>query len=227
MNKVILILFILLSGTTLKLKAQTHVLDTVCNIKQVTNSAKKSPWETVKQDEGITIKYRWLKINKSTKTREMLAQFSVVTPKDSIFNFLQQPEKHVEWNKGVKSFKVLKNDSLSWVSHSIYNIPFPISQQDLVAKNIRIDSNHQTTINITSQPNFIPPLEDIDRVKYYIGQWIIKPISETSDTVNVSFSAITLSKSYIPRFIKDPIVQNNLLKSFKALKRELENVKTF
>ena len=220
-------LFILLSGVTITLKAQIHVLDTVCNIKQVTNPAKKSPWETVKQDEGVVIKYRWLKINKSIKTREMLAQFSVVTPKDSIFNFLKQPEKHKIWNKGVKSFKILKNDSLNWVSHSIYNIPFPISQQDLVAKNIRIDSNNQTIINITSQPNFIPSLEDIDRVKHYIGQWVIKPISESSDTINISFSAITLSKSYIPRFIKDPIVQNNLLKSFKALKHELENVKAF
>lgn len=227
MNKAILIFSIILFGITLKTKAQPNVLDTANSIQQVINSAKIWPWETVKQDGGVTIKYRWIKLNNNTKTREMLAHFKVVTLKDSVLTYLQNPNKHKSWNKGIKTFKVLSKDSLEWITHSIYNIPFPISQQDLVAKNTRIDTNYSTIINIISKPNYTPYLEDIDRVKRYIGQWMIKPTSETSDTLDISFSAITLSKSYIPRFIKDPIIQSNLLKSFKALKQELENIKEF
>ena len=116
---------------------------------------------------------------------------------------------------------VLEQDSIHWISHSMYNIPFPISQQDLVVKNVIIRTEDTIIVNITSKPNFIPPVEDIERVKRYIAQWVITPLEDQK--VDVTYSAITPSKSYIPRFIKDPIVQNNLLKSFKSLKQNLNS----
>lgn len=202
--------------------AQIHILDTASNIHQVTEVADLEKWKTVKDEDGIRLQYRWLKIDNSIKTRELSLHFVTHTEMDTVLTYLQDAERHTQWNMGVKTFDILSQDStqMHWVSHTEYNIPFPISQQDLVVNNSLTKTDSSMVIDITSQPNFIPPLEDVDRVKYYIAQWEMNKLDSTH--TEITFSAITLSKSYIPRFIKDPIIQNNLVKSFKALKEALE-----
>lgn len=218
MKKLIALLFWGFIWTT-HCVAQVHFMDTASTISEVTILAKKGEWETVKQGNGVTIKYRSLKFDKSVKTRELSAHFVLEAHPDSVVTYLQNPKRHLLWNKSIKSLTILEQDSLHWVSHSIYNIPFPISQQDLVSNNTLIKTDHQHIIHITSKPKFIPDVEDIDRVKHYIAKWTITRMGENK--VDITFTAITLSKSYIPKFIKDPIIQNNFLKSFKALKKVL------
>ncbi len=196
--------------------AQVHIMDTASTITNVTMHAQTGSWETVKQNKGITIKYRSIKLGKSTKTRELSTHFTVEAHPDSILAYLRIPEKQMQWDKGVKAVRILEQDSISWITHTMYNIPFPISQQDVVVKNIVVKTENKFIINITSTPHFIPLIEDVDRVKHYIAQWVIFPLE--NNQLDVTFSAITLSKSYIPKFIKDPLIQNNLLKSVKAFK---------
>lgn len=200
--------------------AQGIALDTIVNINQITSSAEKGTWKIVKQDKGIVIKLRSIKLNQNIKTRELTAHFKVNSTLDTTFSYLYKPHLFKAWNKGVKKFTLLESDSIHWITHSVYDIPFPFTQQDLVTTNNRIDTNNTLIINTISRPSFIEPLEDVDRIKFYIAQWIIEPIDTTGE-INITFSAITLSKSYIPRFIKDPIVQNNLLKSFISLKKHI------
>ncbi len=202
--------------------AQIHILDSASTIQQVMNMSDLEPWKVVKQEDDITLKYRWLKIGGELKTRALSIHFTSETHTDTLLSYLVNTEKHNEWNKGIKAFNILAKDStnLNWITHTKYDIPFPISQQDLVVNNVLMVSDSLLIIDITSKPNYIPSLEDSDRIKHYIAQWKVYPID--SNTIDVTFSAITLSKSYIPRFIKDPIIQNNFIKSFKALKKSLE-----
>lgn len=220
MKKIIQILFFSFALCIYSTKAQEYDLDSITNIHELTDKATKGSWRTVKNEKGITIAYRALKLKPSVKTRELKAHFTIHGNKDSAFAYLYYPEKYKEWNKGSKSYTILEGDSLQWVSHIVYDIPFPFSQQDLVTQNTKVDSNHQITINTISKPNYIPSLEDVDRIKYYIAEWVLN--QKENNTVDVTFSAITMSKSYIPRFIKDPIVQNNLIKSFSILKERLK-----
>jgi len=201
-------------------QAQNLALDSITNIHQITKTAEKGPWKTVKDESGITLQYRSIKLGQSIKTRELKANFTVHANKDSAFSYLHLPQKYKIWNKGSKLYTILDGDSLNWIAHSVYNIPFPLSQQDLVTDNSRVDTNQHIIINTISNPNYIPIMEDVNRIKYYIAQWVIAP--KDSNVLEITFNAITLSKSYIPRFIKDPIVQNNLIKSFAIFKQRLE-----
>jgi glutamine amidotransferase PdxT len=65
-------------------------------------------------------------------------------------------------------------------------------------------------------PGYIEPLKNVTRQQLYFGKWEL--IAHNNTTTEVKFSALSVSKSGIPRFIRDPIIQRKLLNSFSSLK---------
>ena len=202
----------------LRLNAQHQQTDwcTIDDIRQVTKHAYFTRWETVREDKGVKLSSRWLTFGDSLKTREISVQFVVDADYQSVLACLMNPEKMLAWNDGVRSLNVYQQDASSWVTHTVYDIPYPFSQQDLVAKNIMIQEKQNTIILLSASPDYIEPLKNVNRQQLYFGKWELKTL-EISRT-EVRFSAISFSKSKIPRFMRDPIIQNKLFNSFVRLK---------
>jgi hypothetical protein len=66
-------------------------------------------------------------------------------------------------------------------------------------------------------PDAVAPLKNVNRQKHYFGQWELVAINSTQ--TKVKFNAISFSQTNIPRFIRDPIIQNKLMRSFHQAER--------
>lgn len=218
MKKNILILIIILAGSNLSM-AQNKELDEIRNLEEFVATARKEDWKQSKQKNGITISYRKLELFETIKTRELLLEFTVSGTMDSILSQIKQPDNLSSWNDGIKSAKVLKENGPSWILHTVYKIPFPFSQQDLVAS-YSIEKRKDTIIiSSKSLPDYIKPIKGVTREGYNLSQWLL--ISKKNGHFEIKFSAISITNSSIPRWIKDPLIQRMLIKSFSKFKNRM------
>jgi len=197
-------------------EAQNRLLDQNSSLTALTKLAKCGKWESVKQDNGVDISYRWLAFGDTLKTREVATCFIADARVEDVLINLRTKQALETWNNGVRELNLLKNTDSSWITHTIYNIPYPFSQQDLVLKNTIERSADLTLVHVKALPEYIALVDDVNRQRYYRGQWTLKPL--VGGKTEVHFSVISFSKSSIPRFIRDPIIQHALLSSFIKLK---------
>ncbi len=218
MKKNILILIIILAGSNLSM-AQNKELDEIRNLEEFVATAKKEDWKQAKQKNGITISYRKLELFDTIKTRELLLEFTVSGTMDSILSQIKQPDNLSSWNDGIKSAKVLKDNGPNWILHTVYKIPFPFSQQDLVASYSIEERKDTIIISSKSLPDYIKPIKGITREGYNLSQWLL--ISKNNGLFEIKFSAISITNSSIPRWIKDPLIQRMLVRSFTKFKNRM------
>lgn len=211
-----LILIGILGSGRLIAQHQQISWSTMDDIRQVTKLATSTPWETIREEKGVKLSSRWLTFGDSLKTREIAAYFIVDADSRGILDCLMNPIKMVEWNDGVRSLNVYKQDGSTWITHTVYDIPYPLSQQDLVVKNVMIRDKQKIIILLSAIPDYIEPLNNVNRQQLYFGKWELFSI-ENSCT-EVKFSVLSFSKSRVPRFMRDPIIQNKLFNSFIRLK---------
>lgn len=202
----------------LSLNAQHQQISwsTMDDIRQVTQQAIIDRWVTVREDKGVKLCSRWLTFGDSLKTREIAAHFVVDADYQSVLACLMTPEKMLAWNDGLRSLNIHQKEGYTWITHTVYDIPYPFSQQDLVAKNVMIKEKQKILILLSASPDYIEPLKNVNRQQLYFGKWEIKTLDNSS--TDVKFSAISFSKSSVPRFIRDPIIQNKIFNSFVRLK---------
>lgn len=214
-SKLHVVYFIMLTAVGM---AQSNLND-IHTLTEFINVSEQAPWKIAQSDKGISIQYRNLTLNDTLETRELLVRLTANTTLEKAKNYVTLPENIIQWNDAVKDIKYVKQNSSYWIAHTLYDIPFPLSKQDLVAKYwVEYDGN-TIIIHVKSVPDAIPETKGYDRESYNLSQWRLIP---KNNTITVEFAGITLSNSKIPRFIKDPIIQRKLLNSFIHLKTILE-----
>lgn len=200
--------------------AQDTNINNIETLKTFLDLSKLSSWEQAQDKDGVSIHYRDITFKDSIATRQILVKFITTTSIKKAQQFVTKASHIESWNDAIKSMTVLKQTDSYWIAHSIYNIPFPLTKKDLVAKYWIEQIGNNIIVHVKSIPNFIPEEQGLSREAYNLSQWILSP--KNSGLVEVVFTGITLDNSKIPRFIKDPIVQRKLLNSFLKLKTILE-----
>lgn len=198
---------------------QGQSIESVHTLSELLAQVEVGAWETARQSQGITLKYRDVTLENNRTTRQILAEFTLTAETDSILASLKDSDKLEAWNEGFRQCKILEEDGSTWVTHAVYNIPYPLSQQDLVAEYRLQREQNGVIIQTCSRPNYMAPIKGYEREQFNLGQWTLSP--KTDGRVNVTFTAITLSSSSVPNFIKDPIIQRKLISSFTNLKQSL------
>jgi hypothetical protein len=218
MNKYLFILILAFAGSNMSI-AQNKELNAIPNLQEFIAASKTENWKHAKQKNGITISYRKVVLFDTIKTRELMVKFTVSGTLDSILAQIKQPDKLRLWNNGVRHAKVLKDNDSNWVLYTEYKIPFPFSQQDLVASYTIEKRENTVVISSKSLPDFIEPIKGLTREGYNLSQWLV--IKKDNGLFEIKFSAISLTNSSIPRWIKDPVIRGMLLKSFSKFKDRL------
>ncbi|WP_439182592.1 hypothetical protein [Carboxylicivirga taeanensis] len=191
-------------------------LKTKANYKALLSNARCDNWQAIKHEEGVDIRYRWLTFGDTLKTRELMLSFSVRASVQNVLHYLRSESALSSWNLGVRDLNVWTDSDSTWLTHMIYDIPYPLSQQDLVTQNTIVESSGDVLIDVDAAPALVSRLPNVNRQQFYFGQWRLK--TQPNGKTAVTFSLVSLSKSRIPRFIRDPIIQNKLLGSFIKLK---------
>lgn len=199
--------------------AQPDAVASSTSLSELLEHAETEPWEVVREKEGVVLKYRDITFEDGSSTRQVLAEFELSAPLDTILHYLKDPGLVAQWNDGFDSCKIVDDYGNRWVSYCIYDIPFPLSQQD-VFSDYRIErSQHQTVLKSYARPDYQPEVDGYEREQCNFGEWTLKQSGH--NRFKVSFGVITLSSSNVPDFIKDPIIQRTLLKSFISLRESV------
>lgn len=214
------ILLAVLFVTLIDVQAQNESLDNINTLQELVSKAKKGKWKQVKHENSVSLNYRDLVISGAIETRELSAKFKLYSCNiDSIISHIKLPNHVRLWNDGVRDVNILKNDDTNWISHTTYDIPFPFKQQDLVTLSTISQEDNILILSSKSLPNFIKPQKGITREGYNLSEWRLT--KSPNGIIDVEFCAVSLTKSNIPRFLRDPIVQRMLLNSFINLKEGL------
>lgn len=214
-NKKNIILLICL--IVFQIQAQQKLMDSIKSMDHFLELANKSNWKTYKEKKDVSLKYRWLELNDTIKTRQICVSFKSGKKLNELIELVKNPSLITQWNSSIRKQQLFDNSQTSWVSHAVFDIPYPFKQQDLVLNNTISINNNRASIQSNSIPHFIQKLDAVKRQQFYVSRWDF--VLGDSDVIDVEFSAISLTKSLIPRFIRDPIILNKLLNSFIDLKQ--------
>ena len=174
-------------------------------------------WKLERQSEDIKISYRKVLVGDTFKTRQIKMTYTDSSDSESITALFKDSEKLTPWSAGAEKCKVLKDETdSSWIIYTLYGIPWPFDQKDLVTKCHLKKNGSVTIIHLTSAPQEMPYNQRVPREEKFEGQWKFTELS--NGNTDVEFTSIAFTKSAVPRFIQDPIVQGILIDSANELK---------
>lgn len=181
-----------------------------------------SSWKLSKQSDDIKISYRNLKIGDTLKTRQMKISFSIKATPQQLVSVFKDAEKFSAWSARIKACEIYEDDKNNWVNYSLYNIPWPFEQKDLVTEYTMQESSTATTLYLNGDPTRLPNKKGIVRMDHYEGKWVFRP--KANGITEVEFYSISFSRPSLPRFIQDPVIQGVLIDSINKLKTLIATV---
>lgn len=168
----------------------------------------------VKQSENVFLYERWIDAGAGEKVREIKAVFLVHADAENILRVLKDPAKGKAWNVNAKHYQVMRTpDENRWISYIQYDIPWPFDDQDCC---LAFHANgHEVSFESTRHSAF-PVAEGMTRISGTRGKWMLEDTH--SGNVKVTYVITTDRSKKIPRWVSDPIVHSNLIKTMEKFK---------
>lgn len=180
-----------------------------------------TPWVTSRKSESVELQYRWVMVGDTLKTREMRAIFNVQAHPEEIVRNFYNCDKLKLWACGSKECKVFKTSEQEWINYSVFDIPKPFPQQDLVTKYYLKTLDNSTFIQVSAVPEYLPQHAGVERLQHYEGSWQLIPIG--NGVTRVEFRSVSYTKPMLPRWLQDKILQPMLIDSFETLIKLSQN----
>nr|WP_320022785.1 hypothetical protein [uncultured Draconibacterium sp.] len=131
----------------------------------------KVDWKTAKETEQLKLQYRWID---SIDTREVRILFSVKVNHNQIINCIRDPQLAKQWAVGVKDYRIYDMSPDRWIAYSLYKIPKPFADQDLITRYEIVNESSEVKITITALPDYLERISGVNRQQNYSGKWILK-----------------------------------------------------
>lgn len=176
--------------------------------------APTEEFRLVKQSGNIFLYERWIAAGNDEKVREIKAVFLVRASRTSLISLLKDPAKGREWNVNAKEYRILPlPEANRWISYIQYDIPWPFDNQDCCLAFQCTDS--EVSFQSTQHSAF-PEKSGIMRLSGTRGKWLLENMH--SGNVKVTYLITTDRSRKIPRWVSDPIVHSNLIKTMSKFK---------
>ena len=173
-----------------------------------------SEWELVRSDDQIDLYIRVIKMEGYPEGRQLGITFRMRGDVSTAIELISNSQLASRWMSSIKSFQILKNKGdACWYSYMLYDIPWPLRKQDLIAVN-RLHTEpdgSRASIEMRSEADFLPENKGITRIQHMVGTWHFT--QEPGNQVAVSYTIYSGQKSSFPRWITDPIIQGNMIRT--------------
>jgi hypothetical protein len=184
-------------------------------------SEKHGKWRLAREDYGIKIFTRWVNVHDNLKVRQLKGEMIVDRPVAHVAELIVDEDVVPQWLNRVLEHKNLKESGPDeFITYTLFNLPWPFENQDLVAKNIVSKSGEGTIIKIDGMPEFIPEKQGVSRIEEFEGLWRLTRLN--NGKTKVEYTIITKTKPIAPRWITDPIINNNFWTTMSNLQKMLE-----
>ncbi|GEP98916.1 hypothetical protein CCY01nite_51760 [Chitinophaga cymbidii] len=168
----------------------------------------------VKQSENVFLYERWIDAGAGEKVREIKAVFLVHADAENIMRTLKDPAKGKAWNVNARHYQVMRTpDENRWISYIQYDIPWPFDDQDCC---LAFHANGREVSFESTNHSAFPVAENMTRISGTRGKWILEDTH--SGNVKVTYFITTDRSKKIPRWVSDPIVHGNLIKTMEKFK---------
>jgi hypothetical protein len=191
-----------------------------------TNAQDNEGFELVKKDGNISIYERWITFPKTSpplEAREVKGEFFFNNTVYAGLHLIQNEALIERWQSHVSEFKVYpQRDTTTWFEYSYHDIPWPVSDQDhYLIYRLVYQGNDKLFIAFESYVDAVrsPVRKGVTRMEL-AGSWYLERLApgRTKATYRI------LSKpSEIPKFITDPIIRNNMMKTIREYIALLED----
>lgn len=177
----------------------------------------------IKKDKDITLFYRWIDNPGKKPVRELKAEFNISSTPTKVIAVLKDEKLASQWMKGVSEFRLLdKNQDKCWNAYILYDIPWPLSNQDCI---IRYEMKNEPTgkiwnVLMNGIPDYIPKKQGVTRISHLQGNWKLSDTGKNG--CHVVYTIFSKQPPMFPRWITDPIIQGNLINTLIALKNTVE-----
>ncbi|MCB9283541.1 MAG: hypothetical protein H6563_05650 [Lewinellaceae bacterium] len=172
-------------------------------------------FKLVKVRGSVSLYERWFEVEPGLNVRELKAEFTVDASSMSAFNLLKDESRAPKWMQSLDVFDVVENQGSNWVSYVRYNIPWPLDDQDVVLRYRQSNVDGAILVSFNSDAHASCPVKDgVSRMKGVSGSWLFQPTG--NNQTKVTYKITTRNKSHFPRWVTDPLVQDNLMDTMNA-----------
>jgi hypothetical protein len=178
-------------------------------------------WRLAREDAGIKIFTRWVNVDSNLKVRQLKGEMIVDHPCAHVAGFISDDDIAAQWlNRALEHKRLKSTGQNEWITYTLFNLPWPFENQDLVAKNLMYRSGESIIIKIDGVPEYIPEKQGVSRIEKFEGLWRLTQLE--NNKTKVEYTIVTKSKPLAPRWITDPIINNNFWTTMNNLQKMLE-----
>lgn len=177
-------------------------------------------WTFVKERDGIRIFTR-KEVNSSLKSFRGVADLH--TEMGTICELLGNGKNFDWWDKNISEVKVLGFEPGKFIRYYlVYDVPWPISDRDLVVDaRITYDSSTKTeTIMARPLLNTIPEKKDLVRIKSYWQKWVVQKTGPNQ--VHVVLEGFVDPGGNIPSWLYNMVITDTPLKVIREVRKRVE-----
>lgn len=177
----------------------------------------------IKQDHNINIYAKWIKVDDTRSARQLRAEFFVNASFEKVVNLIKDDKQATQWMKNTKSFYIIKTiDRNNWLSYVQFSVPWPFKNQDLIIK-YEIptpDAFSKYEIRFVGVPDYQEKNKNVTRISHLEGVWRLMYLDKNKS--KIEYEMYSRQAPAFPRWITDPIIQNNLISTMKAFREVVE-----
>ena len=185
----------------------------------LTSALYSQPWNFVKEKDGIKI-YTRFEANNPLKSFKGETIFNA--PIEKVCSMLGNARNVDWWDKNISDIKVLAFEENSFIQYYlIYNMPWPITNRDLVA-DTRITSDRLTgerTFTAGPLANVVTEKTDLVRIKYYHQKWTVQPLDKGN--VHVMLEGFIDPGGNVPAWVYNMLVPETPYKAIRSLRERV------
>jgi len=187
-------------------------------------SAKTTPFFLVKQENDISIYTRWLPVDEKRLARQVKVTFAVDAPAGAALSVLLNDSAFTSWMRGTSDYHRIRTiDSGNWFSYIQFSIPWPLNYQDcIIHYEVKSNTENYKEILLNGDPDYMGAVEGVTRISHMEGGW--KLVSIGPNRTLVEYVIFSKQPSSFPRWITDPIIQNNMIKTMTAFREQVGHV---
>lgn len=182
---------------------------------------KEIPFVQVYEKNSITLHERPIVNRFGEEVREVKALFLANSPIESVVEILRNTSHGIKWNLGACAYEVHHEQAESWITYIEYDLPWPLNNHDAVLMHQLFVDDTKIEVSLESVEEVIATKDGVDRMEQVQGKWTARQLAP--NLVEISYQ-VSAKPSPVPRFITDPIVHYQMVRSMSALRQLLEEV---
>jgi hypothetical protein len=180
-------------------------------------------WELREQKDDIKV---YSQIKSQTKIEKLKVEFLLNAKLSDLAAFLLDIPNYFSWSYNTKLSYILKQVSPGELYfYKEVKLPWPMSNRDLIVhlKILQDSVSKVMTISGTSLPDFIPPKQDIVRIRFSNENWIVTPKNKT--TLQITYYLDIDPGETTPAWLVNLFATKGPLESFKSLSDQVKSRK--